>query len=398
VKVTKKSSELEIPKSEALRLQELLDALQIVNESIQLIRAGKHRYLMVLSTQLRKLLCETDKRADPLLFHIASKTDHHLSLYCSPTLAETHDENGLPREAIVEISGFPITATRVRADQSQISLRKIIERKIIRVRDETYTPVQVIKWYADKVGVHADKTLPTDFDFLLRVAPLADFLIQLGSATVFAGADLLKSEIDLNFRCIIANLEYAAKAPLPFFLYDSTQASNGMRLAITVDRDLTPSVLLTSIQGRSYTLKCDRIIDWSEPRSVRLELKLTYKLFTEIELEIDGDVVASLRVEDIVFIQANPVHFVSCWNKSVEGQAQQFSFELAGHTIDQGLNRIQQALRTLDYEEKISPEKIVLVRFEELAFGTSPKGSLDMEITGVAKKITNENDATIPSD
>ena len=167
------------------------------------------RYLIPLSGQLRALIAERSRGADPLLLHIAQVLQQDLTVYCMPDVHNPTFPAALREGLALHVSGFPITAERQFAAQLKMTFPEILDREIITFQGNNYTPRILIEWYANKSGgAHYSRNLPEDLATLLALSifnlrPIVDVLVQLGDATLATGLRLSKSVIDFDLHALL---------------------------------------------------------------------------------------------------------------------------------------------------------------------------------------------------
>lgn len=271
----------EVSKSLAVRMVELLNALQILNDSISSIRNGRIHHLIVLSGQLRSLLTERSPKAGPLLFEIATLLGRDLELYSMPDAADPAFPEELKDEMLFHVSGLPLTVEKQIPAQQKISLESFLDTNLINLRGKHYSPRNLIEWYANKAGgSHYSRQLLEDFAALLEfdsateriigIRAIADSLFQIGDAVLTLGRNFVKSLTDLEFHMRVAIPPQSA--PKQSYLYDARYPGTEMRFSVLVDALLVPFCVVTGLQGSTIVTRSDRLIDWSSAKHLHVKL------------------------------------------------------------------------------------------------------------------------------
>jgi hypothetical protein len=323
----------ELGKPFAVRTVELLQSLQLIADSIQKVREGKVRYLIVLSGQLRSLVAERRKGEVPLLLDVADKFGKDLVIYCMPGVEDPTFPETLRKDLILHVTGFPISLERQFRAQKAMSLNSFLDQDLLLFKGTRYTPRKVIEWYANKAGgAHYASKIPEDFGALMtlnlmNIQPLADLLVQIGEATLAAGRKLLRSVVEFEIYALVVIPEQEPNAVQAVnYLFDSRYEGSEMRISMSLNARLMPSFFVSGLQGSWGRVDCDRLIDWSEPRLLNALLIIEDDLSTTIELAVDGIRVGRLSVKFPLFVLSDPLDYESYHNKAADGQPQRFTF------------------------------------------------------------------------
>src|ERR1044072_4169171 len=162
----------EITKPLGDRVLELVQALQLVADSLQRIREGHIHHVITLSGQLRALLTERSKGAKPLLLDIAREVHEEIRGDCMPGVNDPAFPADLRKDLDFHVAGFPITSQRQFEAQIEKTFSQLLEHEILFFNGKNYTAKTVIEWYANKAGgAHYSTRLPEDFAMLLLRNP-----------------------------------------------------------------------------------------------------------------------------------------------------------------------------------------------------------------------------------
>ncbi len=374
-----------------MRTVELVRALQLIHDAIGRVRQGEVRYLAAMAGQLRALLTERTRTADPLLLHLASVLKQELNVYCMPDVNDPEFPPSLKDALLLHIAGFPVTANRQLAAQVPLAIEDLLARDIIFFRDRKYTVRTIIEWFANKAGgAHYSRQLPEDFASLLtmspfgQMAPIANALLQVGEATATAGRQLLKSVVDFEIHTLIAVPQQDPKGLADLnVLFDARYEGTTMRLTLALDRQLKPVFVAQGLQGVAATVRADRLADWREAHHLHAACCIQEDFATRFELAVDGQVVGRVFVPEPLFVLADPLDYESYHNRSVDGAPQNFSFAV-GHVLmlNSDIDLMTRARVMLFMNEKRQNPEQAMILYGPNSFGHSPRGTKDLELTG----------------
>lgn len=158
-----------IPKPLGYRIQELIQSLQVIRDSLEAVRQGHLHQFIPLYGQLRALLSEKRKGNQPLLLTIAKEIGMQLEIYAMPGV---DDDKALPSELkkdlLLHLAGFPVSLHRELPGQCLITIEKFLDQKILIYEQKRYTPKDVIEFFANKAGgAHFSPDMDQDFTQLL---------------------------------------------------------------------------------------------------------------------------------------------------------------------------------------------------------------------------------------
>ena len=382
-----------ISKENGIRLIELINALQLIKESIEFIGLGRERYLMVLSVQLRKLTAEKTKKSDSLLIWAARLFKQELNLHYTPPA----DENPLPESSgnLLLISGLPVTEKKQYPSQVSLSIDELFNRKMFKINQKAFTARELIGFYANQEGgAHHSRSVPEAFAAVAYTTPgkemLANALVQLGQATLLAGARLLRTLSNHDSYTIIG-LE---DRPIPTdhktsYIFDSKSPHSPMRISLSLDNRLAPKAMITSIHGQSLQLRSDRLIEWGRTHCIHLSVHMEMDMQTKATLSVDGEIVASAIHPEPIWVITDAVNFETFWNKAHDAEGQDFSFALCRHLVfSREMSELEYANMLLFTEEATSEIDSKVSLFHPNSHGHAPMGSTDLRMSGKVTATT----------
>lgn len=389
----------ELGKPFAVRTVELLQGLQLIAESIQKVREGEGRYLMVLSGQLRSLVAERRKGEVPLLLDVADKFGKDLVIYSMPGVEDPAFPEELRKDLILHVSGFPVSLERQFPDQKSMHLNEFLDQDLILFKGSHYTPRKIIEWYANKAGgAHYASKIPEDFAALMtlnlmNMQPLANLLLQVGEATLAAGRKLLRSVVEFEIYALVIIPDQDPNAVQEVnYLFDSRYEGSEMRISMWLNARLMPSVFVSGLQGAWIRVDSDRLIDWSKPKLLYASLTIEDNLSTTIELAVDGVRVGRSQVSFPLFVLCDPLDYDSYHNRAVDGQPQKFTFAVGQVLmIGRELGPEERANVLLYISSKRSDPELKVMCYSSESFALAKKGTKHLTMTGQVKlKLARE--------
>lgn len=388
----KPGSRRETEKLFATRMVEFVRALQLVSDSLQRIREGQTRHLLTLSGQLRALLTERSRNAKPLLLDIAKELRQELRIYVMPGVKDS----ALPlRDGLVlHVAGFPITSQRQFAAQVEVSFPEVLNREVLFFKGNNYTAKTVIEWYANKAGgAHYSTRLPEDFAALVSIdlfnlQPQAQILVQFGEATLTAGRQLLKRFVDVEIHAsVVVPPQEPNNIADVNYLFDAQYQNSPMRLSLVLNKRLMPSFFARGLQNLWLRVDSDRLIDWSKPRHLYAALRIEDDLSTALELAVDGVRVGRGRIDEPLFVLADPLNYEWFHNRSVDGKPQLFSFGVGEFVMfNRECSPVDAANNFVYFGKKMRDPDLTFLVYSPEAYGHSPKGTKDLKLAGSVQR------------
>ena len=316
-------------------------------------------------------------------------------MYCMPDVHDPDFPGDLREGMVLHVSGFPITAERQFSAQLEMTFPQMLDREIIAFRGNNYTPRTLIEWYANKAGgSHYSRKLPEDFAALLalsamNIRPLPDVLVQIGDATLAIGLRLLKSVVDFELHALVMvpdqDSDHVAAVN---FLIDSLYEGSAMRLSLTLNKRLMPSLFISGLQEVSARVDADRLIDWSHPRHIHASVRIDDDLSTLLELWVDGTLVGRLRVPEPLFVFSDPLDYATYYNRAVDGEPQAFSFAVGAiGMFGREVGPIDRAQLLLYVDEKRQDPELPLTLYTSGSFGRAARGTNDVDMTGTVHRV-----------
>lgn len=218
-----------VPKPLGIRIQELLQSLQVIRDSLTSVRQGKLHQIIPVYGQLRPLLSEKSKGNSPLLLDMARKMGLNLDFYCMSEAGNLPED--LKKGLLLHLAGFPTTLEQELPNQNSISIEKFLDYQIVAYSGRSYKTKDIIAFFANKAGgAHYSTYLPQDFAELLSFGLsgqpiLVNALLQIAELIYRLGVKLIKSVADfkIHFLIFVPRQEIKESAYIFDSQYDKSQ-------------------------------------------------------------------------------------------------------------------------------------------------------------------------------
>jgi hypothetical protein len=138
------SAPIMVPKDLGYRVLELLGSLQVIRDSLQLVRAGRVHQLIPVYGQLWAILRERSKGSKPLLLDLADELQHDLRIFSMPDVVASPPP--ITHGLVLHVAGPPFTMRREVPLQEERKLRDLLDYKLIRYRDKLYSVGDLIEF------------------------------------------------------------------------------------------------------------------------------------------------------------------------------------------------------------------------------------------------------------
>ncbi|OGD88319.1 hypothetical protein A3D81_02420 [Candidatus Curtissbacteria bacterium RIFCSPHIGHO2_02_FULL_40_17] len=181
------------------RLKQLQDASELLSDSLEKIESGDSKYLVVLGTQLRALICTGGRTFNPLLLDLSEELNKPIECFGPP------DKN--PNDPLFNglVLGFPgrlIGFEPYSPAQRKYLLKDWLNANVLVVGGLFYTPNEVLRSFADKEASHYDPKSDSRMDKLRgiihhnyfqgrNINEIDRFLIQTAEFVVGSTKELL---------------------------------------------------------------------------------------------------------------------------------------------------------------------------------------------------------------
>jgi len=379
-----------IPKPLGYRIQELIQSLQVMSDSLEAVQQGRLYQLIPLYGQLRALLSEKSKHNQPLLLTIAEEIGMQLNLYCMPDVDDKDFPSEFKQDLFLHLSGFPASIEQELPGQHIIKLEDFLNRKILffkgrEYREGKYSIKEIITFFANKAGgAHFSSDLPKDFAQLLSFGlfgqpVLVRALIQIAEITYHLGLKLLRSQVEfeIHLLALIPQQDLSQTG----YVFDNKYPNSPMRVFFCLDPGMRPNFGVTGIQGLTSTVGINRIIDWKKPHSFVLTLAINDRLQTKLEIFVDGENFGEVTVPHPLFVINDPLNCMSYYNRSHDNDSAGLSIGfLEMIMFNKDLPLKEKVKLFLHFEELLEQKDLECRYFIKGQYGYSPPGTKDMQL------------------
>lgn len=184
------------------RIQQLQNASDLLLEALEKVESGDYKYLVVLGSQLRALICTGGRNFKPLLFEISEELNMPIECFGPQNIDPTSD---LYKGLVFHIGGRLIGSEPFSPAQVKYFLKDWLNANILTVDGQSYTPNEVLRLFADKEASHYDADSDAKMDKLRTIThhnyfkgkninEIERFLIQTANFVVECTKELLAND------------------------------------------------------------------------------------------------------------------------------------------------------------------------------------------------------------
>jgi hypothetical protein len=378
-----------------VRIQEFIQSLQVVRDSLEGIRKGQTHQFIPLYGQMRALLTDRAKGVTPLLLEIARALNQPLQFFAMTGPDNPEFPASSSPALLMHFAGFPVGLQRTLPKQQEVSFPDYLEAHVIHYRGETYTVRNIIDKLAQfSGGAHYAAKVGSSFAELSGIElfgqqPLQAALVQLAGVTYSLGVRLLKLLCNLDVHLVL--FVPAQKLDKVGVILDSRYPETAMAFGVALQPDMRLTVAMVGIQRTRVTLTTATPVNSSNPRHVLVTRELTDELKTNIEITVDGSERTQFTATVPIFLPADPTDFDTYWNRSAEEVGRGLTFGLARVlSIGGELRPINRARLLLRNNQEQFPARAFHF-FTPGNYGHEPPGTKTMQMHGTVRIRTLES-------
>jgi hypothetical protein len=364
---------------------ELLQSLQVMRDSIGIVRHGGLHQVIPLSGQLRAVLLESRRDAHALLLEVAAR------LNASPTIFVMHGTDDPLPPSVPEpefiFSGFPMSVEREISTQTEIPLGGLPAHKVLFYEGKHYSFKEVVEFYANRSGgAHYSKSLPETFarltqtniggfalgDALLRV------MLQASEAVYAVGLDLIRKFTDFDLFVDLG----IPKPKAGGNILDAAYPDSPMRLTVSLGDEHELRARLHGLSGHDITVELAGI-DWSIPHVLRISGRHADSLATRLSVSVDGGTLHSDAYSPSpVFLASDIRSAESIWNGSLDGTGAGMLLAVSEVLMVGRISQdeLDQLTEYFALENREPNRKVCL--YPDSSVGRSPSGLGDVQMEG----------------
>lgn len=173
-----------------------------------------------------------------------------------------------------------------------------------------------------------------------------------------------------------------------------------MRIFFRLDPRMSPHFGITDIHGFSATVAVSRLVEWNKTHYFLLTVSINDRLFTKLNIFIDGEEMGKAVVEHPLFVVNDPLHYMCYTNRSKDDEAAGLSvgfIEMAMYNKELSLKGRAEVL--LHFEGIFLRKERNCRYFRKGQYGYSAPGTKDMELINgpVPWSISKLADGEYPS-
>lgn len=310
-----------IPKPLALRVQDLLVALQVIRDLTAAVRAGRTYQMAPLYGQLRALLTDAASGNTPLLPAVAEGVGYPLKMF---SMASVDDDADWPTEIDqpnIHISPGAPSLHRTLPGQMEMTLAEYLERRMVRWEGHTFSVKSVIQDFANTAGgAHYSKNLKQQVGWFqsLRLneqPPVVNGLLQVAELTFALGTDIVRSVsgVTLLLDAVFVNAPEEAEP----VVFDSIYPDSSMRMTLSIRADGRLRASLVGLDGSKLVGISNGAISFPSRGQISTRFEIEADLSTRLELILNGSTESVTKSAAPIFLVVNPDSDIY-WNRAVE--------------------------------------------------------------------------------
>jgi len=394
-------SPVHISKTLHRRVVELSESLQIIRDSLTLIKRGKFYQAIPLYGQLRSLVSEKGRKNPSLLFDIATKLSFSLDVY--------YVERKPPPEEVLPASKLlfffmPLEISYIRqgSNQKKSTLDEFLSTTAVVTSHSSYSVNDIIQLLANKAGGahYSDKIHEIDAQLFLtglynqsqlvkmglsNPSILIDLIYQVGMLIYNLGLKLLKSVSEFEFfiQVYIPKQDLNDKA----YILDIGNTDSSTRISLILEKNSNLSFIIQDSEGRSFKLGVTKYISFERLYVINVSYGFTNTMQTYIKIYIDNEAVIDEIYDQILSLRSDFKGLKLYQNRSFEDVNQ-------GITIGIGQYMVTKALSPLDNQkvafflEKASHNNEKLVWYKRGTYGYTEPPNSDLKMQGEVRLFT----------
>jgi hypothetical protein len=375
----------QVEKLFGILILELLQSLQVIRDSIGIMRSGGVHQVIPLSGQLRAVLLENRRDAHALLLEVAARLNVSPTIYLMPGTDHVLPA-GIPAPEF-RMSGFPMGVERELPSQTEIPLKDLLSHLVLFYEGEHYSFREVVEFYANRSGgAHYSKTLPEAFARLTQTSigglafgdVLLQVMLQAAEAVYAIGLDLIRkvTNFDLYIDLGIPKPKGGAH------ILDAVYPESPMRLTVSLGEGGELIAGVRGLSGEELSVELSGV-DWARPHVVRVSGRHSDALATRLSLGIDGGMLyAEAHSPSPLFLISDIRSAETAWNGNVDGTGSGMLLAVSevlmvGHSSRDELEQLENYF-AVDARE---PDRKVCV-YSDGSIGRSRSGAGDIEMQG----------------
>jgi hypothetical protein len=387
--MTKQDSSLFI-KPNVVRLSELIQSLQIINDSIELILKGKTHQFIPVYGQLRSILTEKSKNQTPLLFELADQFNEKLQFYYTPF---EDLPNHLPSVDFHFISP-EISSEKKEEKQILIEFKEFLSKDVILFNSRKYKFSFILNSLANKFGgSHYANKIELEIAQLFYWTPfnreiLNQIVYQIAKITLDLGTKVAQklNRLSLYYSIYLPCQDLSETQ----YIFDYYSPTYGIRYSLLIDNNRFGLLRITDLLKVTWAFKTEKPLSFDTILNIQIIIGLNHDFKSVFHLIINNEVCIDQKVEQFIPI-SNELHFFDCYyNRSYEKPDEGLNYMMYETILRINLpdeKETNDILRYMQSKNQISGKGIFFSRGN---YGLVSRGERDMNMFGKVKHISIE--------
>lgn len=374
-----------------IRLPELAQSLQIINDSYDLISNGKEYQFIPIYGQLRSLLTEKSKNQTPLLFELADKFNEKLELFYIPFEDLPED---LPKVDYHYMSP-EISCEKKEKNQIIIEFKDFLMCDIILLNSRKYKINFVINALANKFGgshyaSKIEQEIAELFYFtIFNKNILNQIIFQIGKVTLELGTKVVQklNQLCFYYSIYLPNQELSEQQ----YLIDYYSKSYGLRYSLLLDKARQLAIRVIDLNKNVWIFKSDKPVSFETILNLQVIIGFSKNLKSVFRLIVNNEALIDQQIELFVPI-SNEMHLFDCYyNRSQENEDDGLSFLLYETIIRVILPDENETKSILNYMQSKNIINGKGIFFSKGNYGLTTQGERDMKMHGIVKHVSVED-------
>lgn len=384
-----------LEKSLVIRLSELAQSLQIINDSYDLISKGKEYQFIPIYGQLRSLLTEKSKKQTPLLFELAEKFNEKLELFYIPF-------DDLP-EVFPKVDYYykspEISCEKKEVNQIVIGLKDFLNSDIILLNSQKYKISFVINALANKFGgSHYASKIEKEIAQLVYFTSfnkniLNQIIFQIGKVTLELGTKVAQklNQLSFYYSVYLPNQELSKQQ----FLFDYYSKNYGLRYSLLLNKERQLVIRVIDLNKEVWIFKSEKPIFFETILNLQVIIGFNKNLKSVFRLIVNNETLIDQQIQLFVPISNEMRLFDRYYNRPQENEEDGLCFLLYEIIIRSTIpdeNETKIILNHMQSKNRIDRKGLF---FSKGNYGLTAKGRRDMKLHGVKLTTVEEFNSDI---
>jgi hypothetical protein len=374
-----------LKKPNVIRVSELIESLQVIKDSLELISKGKAHQFIPIYGQLRSILTEKSKNQTPLLFELADLFNEKLQFYYIPFEDLPKD---LPAVDFHFISP-EISCEKKEENQVLIEFKEFLGKDVILFNSRKYNFYFILNALANKFGgSHYANKIENEIAQLFYWTPLnreilKQIVYQIAKVTIDLGTKVAQklNRLSLYYSIFLPAQELAEEQ----YILDYYSKSYEIRYSLVIDRNRFVYLKVIDLLKVPWVLKSQNAISFDKVLNLQIVLGLNKEFKSVFHLVINNEVQIDQQIEQFIPI-SNEMNFFDCYyNRSYEKADDGLSYIMYETIVRVTLpdeNETNVILKYMQSKNQITGKGVYFSRGN---YGLVSQGQRDMNMFGIVR-------------